>query len=103
MGGIDFVISVGTDQHQMLHVRLGQEVLEQIQRCCVEPLQVVEETGPADAPARANTLMNRRNTSWKRALRILWRENEEPVAALLYELQFGNQIDDKLPVGPTAS
>ena len=43
MGRSDFVVPVGADQHQVLHVRLGQQILEQIERRRVEPLQVVEE------------------------------------------------------------
>ena len=43
MGRSDFVVPVSADQHQVLHVRLGQQILEQIERRRVEPLQVVEE------------------------------------------------------------
>src|SRR5215475_8988921 len=43
MRGIDCVVPVSTDHHQVLHIRLVQQVLEQIERRCVEPLQVVEE------------------------------------------------------------
>src|SRR5713226_1897225 len=45
MGGIDFVVPVGADQHQVLHIRTGQQILEQIERSSVEPLQIVEEQG----------------------------------------------------------
>ena len=40
---VDFVVAIGADQHQVLHIRLGQQILEQIERRRVEPLQVVEE------------------------------------------------------------
>ena len=43
MGGIDFVVAVGTDHHQVLHIRPGQQILEQVQRGRVEPLHIVEE------------------------------------------------------------
>ena len=43
MGGADFVVAVGADQHQMPHVRMGQQILHQIQRRSVQPLQIVEE------------------------------------------------------------
>src|SRR5215813_14319593 len=43
MGGVDFVVPVSTDHHQVLHIRLGQQILEQIERRRVEPLQIVEE------------------------------------------------------------
>src|SRR6516225_2605580 len=43
MAGIDFVVPVGTDYHQVLHVRSGQQLFEQIERRRVEPLQIVEK------------------------------------------------------------
>jgi len=45
MGSMDLVVPIGADQHQVLHVRLGQQVLEQVERGRVEPLQIVEEQG----------------------------------------------------------
>jgi hypothetical protein len=45
MGGIDFVAPVRADHEQVPHIRLGQEVLEDVERRCVEPLQIVEEQG----------------------------------------------------------
>ena len=41
MGGSDLVVPVRTDQYEVLQIRPGQHVLEQIERCGVEPLQVV--------------------------------------------------------------
>src|SRR4029077_16426188 len=43
MGGRDFVVPVRTDQQQVPHVRLDQQVLKQIERRSIEPLQIVEE------------------------------------------------------------
>ena len=43
MSGIDLVVAKGADQHQLPHIRLGQQVLDQVERGCVEPLQVIEE------------------------------------------------------------
>src|ERR1700674_4508885 len=43
MGGINLVIPVSPNQHQMLHVRLGQQILQQVKRRRVQPLQIVEE------------------------------------------------------------
>src|SRR5262249_51562412 len=42
---IDFIVSVCADQQQVAHVRLGQEILQQVKGCRVEPLQIVEEQG----------------------------------------------------------
>ena len=43
MRRVHFVIPVGADQHQMLHIGLAQQILDQIQRRSVEPLQIVEK------------------------------------------------------------
>ena len=43
MRGIDFVVAIGADQHQMLQLRPGQQILQQIERRRIEPLQIVEE------------------------------------------------------------
>ena len=43
MGGIDLVVPICADQHQVLHIRTGSKILEQIERRRVEPLQIVEE------------------------------------------------------------
>src|SRR5215469_11177587 len=43
MVGAHLVIAIGTDQHQVLQIGAGQQILEQIQRGRVEPLQVVEK------------------------------------------------------------
>ncbi|HYS82884.1 MAG TPA: hypothetical protein VEM76_19425, partial [Anaeromyxobacteraceae bacterium] len=43
MCGRDLVVPVSADQHEVLQLRPGQQVLEQIERRGVEPLQVVEE------------------------------------------------------------
>jgi len=54
MGGIDLIIPVSPDQHQMLHVRLVKQMLQQVQRCQVEPLQIVEDSA-SGCSGRANT------------------------------------------------
>jgi len=65
MRGIDLVIAVGTDQQHVLHIPLGQEILEHRERARIEPLQIVEEERQRMV-GRANTPRNRRTTSWKR-------------------------------------
>jgi hypothetical protein len=35
VGGIDFVVPIGADQHQVVHIRLCHEILEHIKRCRV--------------------------------------------------------------------
>ena len=43
MSIIDLVVPISADQEQVLYIRLGQQRLDQVERCDVEPLQVVEE------------------------------------------------------------
>ena len=43
MVGIDLVVPVGTDQQQMTHRFLGQQIFEQIERRRIQPLQIIEE------------------------------------------------------------
>ena len=41
--GADFVVPIGADHQQGLHIPLGQEILEHSERSRIEPLQIVEE------------------------------------------------------------
>src|SRR4029077_6307180 len=91
MGGIDLVIPVSPDQHQMPHVRLGQQVLQQVERCRVEPLQIVEEQrqrmlrpGEHGEKAPENQL--------KAALRVLGRQLRNRRLVADDELQLRNQV-----------
>ena len=43
MGGGYFVISVGSDQHQVAHVGPDQEILDHITRCRIQPPQIIEK------------------------------------------------------------
>ena len=43
MSGIDLVVPIGADQHQVLQIRPGQQILEQVERRRVEPLKIVEK------------------------------------------------------------
>src|SRR6202045_5247454 len=43
MDGLDFVVAICADQHEVLQIRPGQEILEQVERRRVEPLKIVEE------------------------------------------------------------
>jgi hypothetical protein len=45
MGAIDFVVAVGAYQHQVTDIRLSEQILEQVECCRIEPLQIVQEQG----------------------------------------------------------
>ena len=52
MRGTDLVVAIGADQQEMLHVRFGDQSLEQIKGRRVQPLQIVEEQGKRVLRAR---------------------------------------------------
>ena len=81
MGGSDFVVAIGADQHEVLQIRPGQQILQQIERRRVEPLQIVEEQRqwmfrPGEYADEAP------KHELKTALRLLWRQAQEPAAGL---------------------
>ena len=45
MSGIDFVVAISTNQHEVLQLRTRQQILQQVERCRVQPLQIVEKQG----------------------------------------------------------
>ena len=102
MRRIDFVVPVRADQHQVRHVRPGQQILEEIERRRVEPLQVVEEErqrmfGPreyADEPPEDQL---------ETALRVLGRKLRDRRLFSDDELQLGNEVHHEPPFGPSAS
>ena len=96
MGRINFVVPVGADQHQMFHARPSQQILHQIERCRVEPLQIVEEYGQRMFPCEYAD----KSTDHKleAALRILSRKLRNRWLFSYDELQVGNQIHNELSV-----
>src|SRR5579863_5955969 len=45
MRGIDLVVPISADYHQVPQIRSSQQILQQVERRGAEPLQVVEEQG----------------------------------------------------------
>ena len=43
MRGTDLVVPVSADQQQVPHFRVRDQMLEQIERRCIQPLQIIEE------------------------------------------------------------
>ena len=93
----DFVVPVGADQQQVPHIRLGQQVLEQIERRRIEPLQIVEEQGqrmlrPGEHAEEAP------EDQLEASLRVLRRQLGHRRLLADDELQLGDQIHHELPV-----
>src|SRR5215831_13365161 len=89
MGGIDFVVPVGADQEQVLHIRPGQQIIEQIERCRIEPLQVVEEESERMLRPREYADKSPKH-QLEAALRVLWRKFRDRRLFSYDELQFGD-------------
>ena len=97
MRGIDLVVAVGADQQQVLHVRLRQPILKQIEGAGIEPLQIVQEQrqrmvrlGEDAEEAPEDQL--------EPALRLLRRQFWNRRLFADDELQFGNEVNHELAV-----
>src|SRR6266550_497307 len=92
MSGANFVVTVRADQHQVPHVGPGQQILHQVERCRVEPLQIVEEEGQrmlrpskyADKPTEHQL---------ETPSRVLWREIRNRRLVSDDVLQFRDEVD----------
>jgi hypothetical protein len=71
MGIIHFIVPVGADQQQVPHIRPSQQILQQIERCRVEPLQIVEK--------RRERMLRPREDADKS---LSWRASSPPLSPL---------------------
>ncbi len=99
---VDLVVAIGTDQQQVLHIRPGQQILEQIERRRVEPLQIVEEERQrmlrpgehADEPPEHQL---------EAALRVLRRQLGTGGCSPMMSSSSGTRSTMSRPFGPSAS
>jgi hypothetical protein len=91
MCGIDLVVPISADQHQVLQIRPGQQILQQIESRSIEPLQIVEKE-------RQRMFLPGKNTDesaeheLETALRLLRRQFRNRRWVTDDELQFGNEV-----------
>src|ERR1700676_5301667 len=93
--GSDLVISIGPDQKQVPHLRVRDQVLEEVERRCIQPLQIVEEQHErvllpceyAEKPPENHL---------KAILRVLRRQVRNRRLFSDHQLQGGNEVDDQL-------
>src|SRR5438477_13047061 len=97
MSSIDLIVPIGANQHEVLQIRPSKQILQQIKRCPIEPLEIVKkqhqrmlrpgeyaDESPENELEAALCLL-----SWK--LREGWLFAD-------YERQFGNEVDHEPPV-----
>src|ERR1700730_151503 len=96
--GSDLVVSIGPNQKQVPHLRVRDQVLEQLERRSIQPLQIVEEQ-------RERVLLPREyaekppENHLKAVLRFVRRQVRNGWLSSDHKLQRGNEVDDKLTVG----
>src|SRR5579872_5639709 len=97
MRRINFVVPVGPDQQQILHVRLDQQIFQKIECRRVQPLQIVKKKSQrmirpgeyADEPTKYQM---------KTTLRILRRNFKDRRLFSYNVAQFRNQVYNQLSV-----
>ena len=96
MCGGHLVVTVGADQHQIFDVRMRQQILHQIQRGRIKPLQIVEEEGEGMLPRECAD----ESTEYQleAALRILWRKFRNGLLLPDDELQLRDEIHHELTI-----
>ena len=80
MRGTDLVVPVGADQQEVPHVRVRDQMLKQVERGRVQPLQIVEEQCERMLRAREHTEESPEN-HLEPVLRVLRRQDPGPAVA----------------------
>src|SRR5580704_10453882 len=97
MGGVDLVVPVRADEKGMPDVGMGDEMLDQVERSCIQPLQVVEKKGEWMFLARKHTDKGAKHRL-EPGFRILGGELWHGRLLADYQFQFGNEIHQELAV-----
>ena len=75
----------------MAHIRVGQQILQNIERCCIKPLQVVEEKSKWML-ASCEYADKSPEDQLEAALRVLRRKNRDRCLFPDDELQFRDEV-----------
>ena len=97
MGGRDLVVPVRADEQEVPHIALDHQVLEQVKRRDIEPLQIVQEQGermlgPSEDSEKPS------EHELEAALRVLWRQFRDHGLVADDDLQVGDEIHHELAV-----
>src|SRR5215831_11766487 len=90
----DFVVAVGADEEKMAQIGPAQQVFQQIERRCVEPLQVIEEERQGMFRPREDADKLSKH-QLEAPLRVLWRKLRNRRRLSADELQFRNQTHNQ--------
>ena len=95
--GADLIVPVGPNQQQMLHLRMCGQVLDEVERRCVQPLQIIKEQRERMFLAREHAEETSEN-HLEAVLRILWRQIGDRRLFPDHQFQFGDEIDDQAAI-----
>src|SRR5262245_37221378 len=95
----DFVIAEGADEEKIAEIRPTQQVFHEVQRCRIEPLQVIEEERQGMfRPSKNPDELPKHEL--KAPLRVLRRKFRNGWWLSDDELQFRNETDNQSCVRP---
>src|SRR5262245_41858818 len=94
MGSMHFVVSVRADQQHVPHIGLGEKILEHIERCRIEPLQIVEEQSQRMLRPREHADKSPKD-ELESALGVLERQVGDGWRFADDELQFWNKVHNE--------
>ncbi len=95
--GADLVVPVGPDHQQMPDLRVRHQLLEEVERCRIEPLQIVEKQCERVLLAREYA-QEAPEHQLEAVLRLLRRQYRDGRLCSDHELQLGNEVHDELTV-----
>src|SRR6202043_3665898 len=93
----DLVVPVGADQQQVPHLRMRDQVLEEVERRGIKPLQIVEEQRERVLP-RGERPEEAPEHHLEAVLRVLRRQVRDRWLFSDHEFQLGNEVDDELAI-----
>src|SRR5580704_3245657 len=97
VSGIDLVVPIGADQQQVPHLRVRDQMLDEVERGDIQPLQIIEEQRERMLPPGEHAKKAPEH-QLKSVLRFSRRQVGDGRLFPDDELQFGNEVDDDLCV-----
>ena len=96
--GTDLIVPIGPDHQQRPHLRVGDQMLEEIERRCIQPLQIVEKQGQRVLLPREHA-KEAPKYHLEAILRVLGRQVRDRGLLSDHQLQLWNQVHDELTIG----
>ena len=97
VSGTDLVVPIGADQQQVPHLRVRDQMLDEVERGGIQPLQIIEEQRERML-GRGERAKEAPKHQLKSVLRFLRRQVGNGRLFPDDELQFGNEVDHQLSV-----